>query len=187
VGDTWQYRARSIWKNVDERTFVHQVTAASGREVRETMSEGANADNAAESRSFGPDPRFVEWRGRGFYFVEFNPFLHAFGALQPDTVWKSLAIPIDNPFYTNWYSTGRVVGWETVSVPAGSFKALRVEINSSRQAKANATIPEPQRIRYAVWYAPDAKRTVKHVRTVWSASGAKLDEDTFELVRYRVQ
>jgi hypothetical protein len=186
VGDTWHYRVRSIWKNVEERTFVHQVTAVSEREVRETVSEVASGDNAGESKSFGPDPRFVEWRGKGYYFVEFNPFLQVFGALQPDTAWKSLTAPVDDPFYSNWYSQGRVRGWDSVSVPAGSFKALRVELNSSRPARAGSA-PEPQRVQYVIWYAADAKRTIKHVRTVYAANGSKLDEQTYELVKYRVQ
>jgi hypothetical protein len=184
VGDTWQYRVRSMWKNVEERTFVHQVTAVSQREVRETMSEVASGDNASEGKSFGPDPRFVEWRGKGFYFVEFNPFLQVFGALQPDTEWKSLTIPVENP--SSWYSQGRVRGWDSISVPAGSFKALRVELNSSRAARASS-VQEPQRVQYVIWYASDAKRTIKHVRTVYAASGSKLDEETYELVKYRVQ
>jgi hypothetical protein len=187
VGDTWHYRVRSIWKNVEERTFVHQVTAVSEREVRETMSEVASGDNASESKSFGPDPRFVEWRGKGYYFAEFNPFLQVFGALQPDTAWKSLTVPVENSFYTNWYSQGRVRGWDSVSVPAGSFKALRVELNSSRPARANSAMQEPQRVQYVIWYAADAKRTIKHVRTVYTADGSKLDEQTYELVKYRVQ
>ena len=184
VGDTWQYRVRSMWKNVEERTFVHQVTAVSEREVRETMSEVASGDNASEGKSFGSDPRFVEWRGKGFYFVEFNPFLQVFGALQPDTAWKSLTVPVENP--SSWYSQGRVRGWDSVSVPAGSFKALRVELSSSRAARASS-VQEPQRVQYVIWYASDAKRTIKHVRTVYAASGSKLDEETYELVKYRVQ
>lgn len=102
-------------------------------------------------------------------------------------VWKALSVPIENPYFVDWYSHGRVVGWDSVSVPAGNFKALRVELESSRQAKTSTAIPEPRRVRYVIWYAPDAKRTVKHVRTVWAPSGAKLDEDTYELVKYRVQ
>jgi hypothetical protein len=185
VGDTWQYRVRSMWKNVEERTYVHQVTAVSGREVRETMSELASGDNASESKSISSDPRFVEWRGKGFYVVEFNPFLQVFGELQPDTAWKSLTVPLENP--SSWYSQGRVRGWDSVSVPAGSFKALRVELNSSRPTRAGATMPEPQRVRYVIWYASDAKRTIKQVRTIYAATGSRLDEQTYELVKYVVQ
>jgi len=188
VGDSWQYNFKSMWKNVEPRTFVHQVTAVSDREVRETMSFVANSGKTSDSKSFGAESRFVEWRGQGYYFVEFNPFLQAFGALQPGTTWKSLATPIEDPFFSNWYSEGRVIGWDSVSVPAGSFKALRVELNSNRTASASsAAQTAPARIRYVVWYSPDAKRTVKHVRTVLTMDGTKVAEDTYELVKYAVQ
>ena len=188
VGDSWQYNFKSIWKNIEPRTFVHRVTAVSDREVRETMSFTANGSKTSDSKSFAAESRFVEWRGQGYYFVEFNPFLQAFGALQPGTTWKSLVTPIEDPFFSNWYSEGRVIGWDSVSVPAGSFKALRVELNSSRSVSAgSAAQAAPARIRYVLWYSPDAKRTVKHIRTVQTADGTKLAEDTYELVKYAVQ
>src|SRR5437762_2652730 len=52
VGDTWEYRSRSIWKNVAPRVYTHQVTAVSEREVRETMTYAGSADNAADAKSF---------------------------------------------------------------------------------------------------------------------------------------
>jgi hypothetical protein len=188
VGDHWEYNFRSMWKNVEPRTFAHQVSAVSDREVRETMSVVTNGGKVSDSKSFGAESRFVEWRGQGYYFVEFNPFLQAFGTVQPGTTWKSLATPIEDPFLSNWYSQGRVIGWETVAVPAGSFKALRVELNSNRNASASSSAQgAPAYIRYVIWYGPEAKRTVKHVRTVFTTDGTKLAEDTFELVKYVVQ
>jgi hypothetical protein len=188
VGDSWEYNFRSMWKNVEPRTFVHQVTAVSDREVRETMSFVANGSKTSESKSFGADSRFVEWRGQGYYVVEFNPFLQALGTLQPGTTWKSLVTPIEDPFFSNWYSEGRVIGWDSVSVPAGTFNALRVELNSTRNASAgSAAQAAPARIHYVIWYGPDAKRIVKHVRTVLTIGGTKLAEDTYELMKYTVQ
>ncbi|HWZ73600.1 MAG TPA: TIR domain-containing protein [Casimicrobiaceae bacterium] len=188
VGDNWQYNFKSMWKNVEPRTYAHQVTAVSDREVRETMSFVANGSKVSDSKSFGGEGRFIEWRGQGYYFVEFNPFLQAFGALQPGTTWKSLATPIEDPFLSAWYSQGRAIGWESVSVPAGTFKALRVELNSNRNASANSAAQSaPARIRYVIWYAPDIKRTVKHVRTVLTTDGTRLAEDTYELAKYAVQ
>jgi TIR domain/PASTA domain len=187
VGDSWQYDYKSMWKNVEPRTFVHQVTAVSDAEVRETMNLVGNSGRISDSKSFRADSRFVEWRGQGYYFVEFNPFLRAFGALQPGTTWKSLATPIEDPFFSNWYSQGRVIGSESVSVPAGTFTALRVELNSNRNASASSAAQSaPARIRYVIWYSPDAKRTVKHVRTVFTADGTRIAEDTYELVKYVV-
>jgi hypothetical protein len=188
VGDSWQYDFKSIWKNVEPRTFTHQVTAVSDREVRETMSFVTSGGKISDSKSLGAESRFVEWRGQGYYFVEFNPFLQAFGALQPGTTWKSLVTPVEDPFFSDWYSQGRVIGWDSVSMPAGSFKALRVEVTSSRNVSAGAAAQgAPARIYYVIWYAPEAKRTVKHVRTVLKADGTKLAQDTYELVKYAVQ
>jgi TIR domain/PASTA domain len=187
VGDSWQYDYKSMWKNVEPRTFVHQLTAVSDGEVRETMSFVGNGGKISDSKSFRADSRFVEWRGQGYYFVEFNPFLQTFGALQPGTTWKSLATPIEDPFFSDWYSQGRVVGSESVSVPAGTFTALRVELNSNRNASSSsAAQTAPARIRYVIWYSPDVKRTVKHVRTVFRADGTKIADDTYELVKYVV-
>src|SRR5439155_13847392 len=148
----------------------------------------ANGGKTSDSKAFAPESRLVEWRGQGYYFVEFNPFLQAFGALQPGTTWKALVTPIEDPFFSNWYSQGRVIGWESVSVPAGSFKALRVEVDSTRNATANsAAQAAPAHIRYVIWYSPDAKRTIKHVRTAFRTDGTRVAEDTYELVKYAVQ
>ena len=189
VGDVWEYRSRSVWRNVEPRTYSHQVTAVSDREVRETMSTASSAGKVSESKAIGPDTRFVEWRGQGYYHVEFNPFIEAFGALKPGTAWKGVPIPVDDPFFGNWQTHGRATDWDTVSVPAGTFKALRVELNSHRAPTGSVAMraSEPVRILNAIWYAPEAKRAVKLVRTVYSTAGTRLDEETLELVKFRVQ
>jgi hypothetical protein len=188
VGDVWEYRSRSMWRTVEPSTYTHQITAVSEREVRETMSYAQSADKTSDSKTFTPDTRFVEWRGKGYYFIEFNPFIQAFGDLQPGTTWK-LSIPVEDAFFSNWYTHGRAGNWDAVSVPAGTFKAIRVEINSNRPASGSAAMrdKEPTRILQVIWYAPDAKRAVKLVRTVYGATGDRINEDTYELVKYRVQ
>ena len=46
---------------------------------------------------------------------------------------------------------------------------------------------EPVRTILTLWYAPEVKRVVKMLRVVMSEEGTHLDEDTYELVRYRLQ
>ena len=137
VGDVWEYRSRSMWKTVEPSAYTHQVTAVSEREVRETMSNASSAGKTSESKTFTPDTRFVEWRGNGYYFTEFNPFIQAFGDLQPGSTWK-LSIPVEDPSFNNWYTHGRAGNWDAVTVPAGTFKAIRVEINSNRPASGSS-------------------------------------------------
>jgi hypothetical protein len=190
VGDTWEYRMRSKWATVEARTYAHRVTAVSAREVAETMSVVPGVDNAAVRQAFTSGTRFVEWRGQGFYLLEFNPFLEAFGGLQnPAAIAELPAMPAENPFHADWYSRGRIRGSESVTVPAGTFTSLKVEIDSTRRPTESVGMQgrEPIRVLLSIWYAPEVKRIVKMVRIVLTPEGMHLDEDTYELVRYRVQ
>ena len=181
---------RSKWPTVPPRTYTHRVTAVSAREVAQTISVSPSPDGAAAQQAFTPSSRFVEWRGPGFYLLEFNPFLDAFGVLQNSSAMTELpAMPPENPMYGNWSTRGRVRGSESVTVPAGTFNALKVEIDSTRAPieSAGGQSREPIRTVLTLWYAPDVKRIVKMVRLVLTPEGSHLDEDTYELVRYRVQ
>ena len=68
----------------------------------------------------------------------------------------------------------RVVGWEEVTVPAGTFRALRIEhkgtwsrdTDFSREG-INRTLTAP--VEMTLWYAPAAKSVVKRIRTESSA------------------
>jgi len=179
---------RSKWATVQPRTYTHRVTAVSAREVAQTISLETNPEVAAARQAFTPDTRFVEWRGQGFYLLEFNPFLEAFGGLQnaPASL-KVPAMPAENPLQADWYGQGRIRGYESVTVPAGTFKSLKVEIDSNRRPTEGIRSREPVRTVLTLWYAPEVKRIVKMLRVVMSEEGAHLDEDTYELLRYRLQ
>jgi hypothetical protein len=181
---------RSKWPTVPARTYTYRVTAASTGQIAQTISVGGGADGAAAQQVFTPGTRFVEWRGPGFYLLEFNPFLGAFGTLQNATAMTDLPpMPPENPMYGNWTSRARVRGSESVTVPAGTFDAQKLEIDSTRPPieSAGGRSREPIRTLLTVWYAPDVKRIVKMLRVVLTPEGMHLEEDTYELVRYRVQ
>lgn len=52
----------------------------------------------------------------------------------------------------------RVVGWEDVTVPAGRFRALRIEAEGTVQV---AKKPKPGRTMVTVWWVPELRRWVK--------------------------
>jgi hypothetical protein len=54
--------------------------------------------------------------------------------------------------------TVRVVGWEEVSVPAGTFRALRIEAAGTFQ-RLDVAVRGPER--RVCWYVPEIKRSVK--------------------------
>jgi hypothetical protein len=67
----------------------------------------------------------------------------------------------------------RVVGWETVKVPAGEFTAVHLE-GKLQYVDKDAVKAE---VRYAIWYAPRAKQVV---RVLWL--GRSPDESSAEMI-----
>jgi hypothetical protein len=71
---------------------------------------------------------------------------------------------------------GRVVGWQDVEVPAGKFKALRLEFERSGSNRNAAS--------ESVWYAPDAKLVVKRIQARPGVQRSR-DITTTELMSYK--
>jgi hypothetical protein len=105
----------------------------------------------------------------------------------------------------------RVVGWEEVEVPAGKFKAFKIEADGSwsgeiaprtsestaSQAGAQGTTTIAQtvnttaetvtgRLYQAYWYAPEVKREVKSVEENYDTNGVRNARFTNELESYKV-
>ncbi|WP_286542659.1 hypothetical protein [Variovorax fucosicus] len=108
----------------------------------------------------------------------------------------------------------KVIGWEEVTVPAGTFKALKIEAdgewyNEFERTNAVAssvvqagtaggtsiaqtrspTTPEPLTGRFyrAFWYVPEAKREIKSVLETINQRGGISQRDTAELESFTVQ
>ena len=105
----------------------------------------------------------------------------------------------------------RVVGWEDVEVPAGKFKAVKIEAegswtgeiapqttaNISSQTGVQGTTAVAQtvhvtaetvtgRLYQAYWYAPEVKREVKSVEENYDTNGVRSARYTNELESYKV-
>lgn len=105
----------------------------------------------------------------------------------------------------------RVVGWESVSVPAGTFRALKIEadgewsatlapnLTSSSGARVDAegalsfaqtsrTMPSTGsgRTYHVFWYAPSVKRWVKSVEEYYSTNGTRTSSYKDELEAYKL-
>lgn len=85
--------------------------------------------------------------------------------------------------------TAKVVAWEDVTVPAGTFRALRIE-HKGKWSRAtdfsregfSRTISAPVEVIY--WYAPAVKAIVKSRRTETSYYGGTWAESEEELVEF---
>ncbi|WP_051301925.1 TIR domain-containing protein [Sedimenticola selenatireducens] len=188
VRDRWTYRVRGQWASSPRRTIEVSALSVNSDAVEELLSqvEAESRKTLAQRHVRGPVAYMTQSPILG---TEFSPYLAAFGGVDSKSSWKGIPTPDTNNFWTKWYSTGEVEGHESVTVPAGTFDAIKLEIWSARTASGSQTErdSEPVRIQYNIWYAAEIKRYVKMVRTTTAASGQRMNTDTFELVAYRQQ
>ena len=182
VGESWTYRTSGKWPTSPSRSIVIAVQSVNNGVVTDSLrADGLAAD---VRRSAGSQPAFMSWDGIG---TEFSPYLAAYNDLTSLGTLRGFPTPDMPPSWSQWYSEAKVVGQETVTVPAGSFQAHKVEVWSSRRATGGPTLSgtEPVRVQYLIWYAAPAKRYVKMQRRVISASGQESERDVFELAARR--
>jgi hypothetical protein len=72
--------------------------------------------------------------------------------------------------------SGTVDGWEQVTTPAGTFKAIKVSFTRSGPTRGSAT--------ETIWFAPEAKAIVKRVATR-PGTGRGQDVTTTEVIAYK--
>lgn len=180
-GQSWTYRVRGKWPTSPNRSVVIAVSEVRDGQVTDRLSDPA-ADAPVQRRSRAGQGGFVAWPGIG---MEFSPYL----AGTDLTGWRGrgFSTPDLDPQWTQWHSQGQAIGHEPVTVPAGRFDAVKVEVWSSRNASGGVASMniEPVRVHYLVWYAPEVRRYVRMQRRVISAAGQEMERDVFELVARR--
>jgi len=184
VGDRWVMQGTDAWPR-DNR----QVNWKVRRVV--TKTEGNVATWAYEN--LPPSPQRT---GENRYDVVSQVILRDFASGKPEPTRFPLAVGNEWKYeYSVKSSSGivrneikaRVVGWEEVTVPAGTFRALRIEhegtwsrdTDHSREGFGR-TLSAPVEITY--WYAPAAKTIVKSLRVEKSSYGGTWFRGEQELV-----
>ncbi|MEZ5611947.1 MAG: TIR domain-containing protein [Rhodocyclaceae bacterium] len=183
VGEQWQYRSKGKWPTSPKRRFQVTARSVSGQTVQDLLVQTEPPPRFRGETNGTTGAGFVSWNEIG---TEFSPYLGAFVTLSEGRSWRNVPTPDMGAYWTQWYTEAKVLGQETVSVPAGRFAATKVEVWSSRRATGSSAEAqlEPVRIRYLVWYAREAKRYVRMERKVISANGSEIENDTFELVAH---
>jgi hypothetical protein len=187
-GDSWTYRL----------TEPKHVDGPKQREYRVNIATVSNAgivERYADAQ--GPSG---EWTHRhGSYLVSlgpplFSPYLSAFGNLP--TMGNLGRVQIMAGVCGAEYicqASARVVGTETITVPAGTFNTIRVQIQHSWQGAQHGGHPAHAAQltgsrRMTVWYALEAKRAVKFSSRLEFGGVPPVESDfDLELVSYKLQ
>lgn len=181
VGANWTYGFRSDWKNIAPRTLLYTVVAVNDQGVQDRLSEPGSPGSGGGERLFTSAWEIAERPITNLLVHEFSPYLLAFGNPQINER-VNVAMPPAN-WGTTWTTTARAVGTERVSVPAGSFDAVRVEILGTRLFVAGQmdSVADPVRLYATAWLAPAVKRSVRFTFETQAQQLNLLSRESYEL------
>lgn len=182
VGDAWSYRLSEPRR----ATRGYTVTVAASSDV--AVLESYAVEGGASGQWAHTNNNYLVSVGVSL----FSPYLSAFEDLVPGTRLRDVII--SERACTGDYQcsvSGRVVGKEKVTVPAGSFDAIKVEIehlwSPAMGSGAGLRLGTGGR-NLTVWYAPSVKRAVKYSSRLNAGEYPPVESEfDLELVSYRLK
>ncbi len=180
AGQYWTYRRLDMWRNEETETFSQYLLA----ELPDYWAVSWTILKSKDAQRLGsvtPEKLFTAG--------------HGFGDSRIVGTHESLRFPLTTGktwdfgytfngkpgSVTEIKQTATVKGWETVKVPAGTFRALRVEHQGYYATFENGSTWSG-RIRETFWYAPSARRIVVHEYQDTGALGTIWEKRRDELV-----
>ncbi|MBL8383663.1 MAG: hypothetical protein JNM90_11330 [Burkholderiales bacterium] len=176
-GDAWVYRRRGAG---GERVLRQTVTAVSDGGISLRTEEPGSPDSSVTVHD-------RQWGLLGSGFNDYRPALAYYSfPLYPGKRWgiDSTVGNFGAGQSGRMRGEGRAIGWEEVTVPAGRFLALRIEVFIE-----TADPGDDKRVlsvREEHWYARAVMRPVR-VASVAGLAGEAPAAETVELVSYRLE
>lgn len=180
-GDTWTFRRVDHTGEDATRSFAETVTFANERVIqivhkREGMEKEIDATFTAEWNAVSSPNTGIFDPDQGLLRFPLRP---------GDTHDASYDVrfPRQGAYEVKQQRHVKVIGWEDVKVPAGTFRALRVESAGTWYRVDRGVSGEAKEV---MWYAPQVKRYVKWAFDNWTPRG-RSQSWAWELVDYHVQ
>lgn len=192
TGSTWSYELSERVYGRKKLRFTVRATAVDDQVVEERISVGGAGSSRIARRSVGAlETRFLEYSvDGGAAILEFAPyFLAARGDKAGLARITGDGYPTGDEPAVEWRIDSQPPAWEHVTVPAGTFRSLRVRIEGRRKREIKTMHPVAVRFVVFAWYAPEVGRVIRLEHRTWSgavaASGAPMSDELIELVAFR--
>jgi hypothetical protein len=180
-GDTWTYRLTEPQRDAAprQRPYVVKAAAVSAGAIRDELLLDGKPAGTLNHRSGS----HLIVQGRSLY----SPYLPFLAKASAGMGEERVAIddPACNPPY-QCIASGRFIGLDEVSVPGGTFDAIRIRILLSRLDQTARHVSSESSI-LTVWYSPKAKRAVKFANAAGGQTYPGEGDFLLELVSYRPQ
>jgi len=181
VGDSWTWQYTDVWKHTPGNLNRTEVTAVDANGVQVEIKRASTGAVLSRSR-FTTDMNPID-RGK----MHFAPFYARYAF--PLTAGKEWTVDAtgDNPAAGKrwrYQIKGKAVGWEKITVAAGEFDAMRVEVVSYYQGEEVGSRGGSGQSKETIWYAPAVNNFVKleYQDTNWQ--GTIFNRDQWELTTF---
>jgi hypothetical protein len=170
-GDTYIiesiYNANPKLNNVTERRII----SVDASKVVMTSQSIESKNKTIRTLEFTPEWNLLRTRNANGSGIDFSPPLKYYEfPLFPGKTWKQTSVATNvKTGATREFSLSGIVGaWEAISVPAGTFKGIKVTLNSeifipATGKKSSGTDTS--------WYVPELRRSVKSEMTSRNSEG----------------
>jgi hypothetical protein len=188
-GDSWSYRYVDAWKKDSPQALTVKVDESEGGRVTDRMS--MRGGRGSDERTFDGKLQGNE-RGLGgdVRVIELLPYLQNLlqEGIKPGEERALADLALGGQTYRVRL---RLVGRETLAVPAGSFEASKFEVLGQRmshwQGSPGGDSRIPKTFTHSVWFVPEVRRVVKVEHKSMASTGSRVEDDTLELVSFALR
>jgi len=155
VGDSWTYRRTDNLSAAANYTYDNRVTFTAPDEILVISKRWNRSD---ETDNFFT----AEWNAIALGTLTLSPRTGFFKfPLKPGATHETTyeTARRGSPVRAQYKLTAKVVGWEEIMVPAGKFRALKVEAIGTF---SRLDVSWGGSVRVDFWYVPEVKRWVKY-------------------------
>jgi hypothetical protein len=180
IGDTWTYRTLDWNQEKRRNKFVVQGVNEDVLQIESTPVQTAGTANAATPLNF--KATLDKWDFFGAKITSGGRANIRF-PLSPGDTWKyeySIARSQGGSMVLKYEVSAD--SWEDVTVPAGTFHALKVVHNGRYTMDGGSST-----MRETFWYAPNVKNYVKWEHQSRNFAGGAFDDIRRELTEFKVQ
>lgn len=180
VGDAWTYLyTERNYGDKKESKLQRRVESITDTEVR--IRTGGRGDLLV----YNHDGNLVRREYATGEVRTWTPFLPRFShPLEPGNAWEQKFVYQRPEREVENEATLAVVGWENITVPAGTFNALKITYASSYRRRDNNFTG---RTAVNLWFVPEVKRWVKLEVLDRGSNGVIYTDDTEELLAFNVK
>jgi len=161
AGDTWVYKVKTRFGDKERQELIE--------DVGEKITLSVTGDKS-ETRILNKDGNLISVSNRTY-----SPYLEEFQfPLEPGKTWSQSSTLEANVRRLPVSLKAKVVGWEEVTVPAGTLKALRIDYD--------IFLGQVGSLQKRMWILPDVRRSVKVEMNIFG--NINMENETVELIKF---